>query len=462
MSIFQESFAAGPGREIGWRRPVFARLLRLGAYLATLSAIVVFFAVSPLVLGVIGINYETAGGLPLEKIHPGTYLAILALGLRLASSAHPLRLLWHLMTHRMGLLLFSCAYLVATIYTVLFLKVPFTPMVDTFLMPIIFALLLQDLDERAARLLAIVLGILLCANAVIALAEYLLNWRLVSFQVPEGFTGDPSRSDLTFDWRATLDMEWRATALLGHPLQNGLIITAFILTLASPGAGWIPNSVRLPLLLLELISMVTFGARVSLVLVVLCTSLLVLRRVAIFLLRREHLGRNVSIFAVLCLPAFAAMAGYLAENGFFDRLIDRFSDDSGSAATRQTMFEMFRPIPFYDLLFGPDQAVVATWQRMEGLEFGIESFWVGMPLIYGIFISAVLILGLVCFCHAIIMMSGRGAALTLFVFFLTASTSASLAEKTPALGMVTVIILLFSRKETAQPPRYSPVRKRIW
>jgi hypothetical protein len=435
------------GRVRSRERLTFAHVLRLGAYLMTLLSIVVFFAVSPLVLAKIGINYETAGGSPLEKIHPGTFLAMFALCLRLASSAHPFKLLWHLMTHRIGLFLFIGTYLVATVYTLLFLKVPFTPMVDTFLMPIIFALLLQDLDERAARLLACVLGLLLCANAFIALAEYLLNWRLVSFQLPEGVTGDPAHTELIFDWRATLELEWRATALLGHPLQNGLIVSSFILILASPGAGWIPNIVRMPLLLLELTSMVTFGSRVSLTLTLLFGGLLILRRIAVFLMRRERLGRNLTIFAILCLPIFAGLCAYLAEKGFFDPLIERFGSDAGSAATRVTMFEMFRPIHIYELLFGPDQALVATWQRIEGLEFGIESFWVGMPLIYGVVISAVLICGTACFCHAIIKMSGRGTALILLVFFLTASTSASLSGKTPALGMVTIMILLFLRKD---------------
>ena len=79
------------------------------------------------------------------------------------------------------------------------------------------------------------LGILLFANAVVALAEYLLNWRLVTFDLPPGVTGDPRRTDLVFDWRAALDLEWRATALLGHPLQNGLIIGAFVLILGLSG-----------------------------------------------------------------------------------------------------------------------------------------------------------------------------------------------------------------------------------
>jgi hypothetical protein len=436
------------------RQPVIAHLVRLGAYLMTMLSIVVFFAISPLVLAKFGINYETSGGSPLAKIHPGTFLAMIALCLRLASSGHPARLLWHLMTRRMGLFLFICSFVVAAIYTVLFLKVPFTPMIDTFFLPILFALLLQDLDERAARLLALVLGVLLFANAAIALAEYLLNWRLVTFDLPEGVTGDPRRTDLIFDWRATLDLEWRATALLGHPLQNGMIIGCFILILACPGAGWIPNGVRFPLLLLELASMVTFGSRVSLSLTLIMGCLLIVRRIAIFLQRRERIKRNVSILAIVSVPAFAGLCAYLAEAGFFDRLIERFGSDSGSAATRVTMFEMFRPIPIHDLLFGPDQAVIATWQRIEGLEFGIESFWVGMPLIYGLIISAVLIIGLACFCYAIIKMSGRGTALILLAFFLTASTSASLSEKTTALGMVTIMILLFLRKNQCQ--RLSP------
>lgn len=440
--------AAIEGLPLSRRKPVVRPLLRFGAYLLTLLSIVVIFAVSPLVLGAVGINYETSAGSPFEKIHPGTFIAVLALGLRLASSPQPVRLLWHLMTTQIGLLLFISAYLFATVYTVLFLKVPQTPMIDTFLLPIIFTLLLQDLDERSARLLAVVLGGLLCANAFVALAEYLLHWHLVSFQPPEGVTADPTRTDLVFDWRATLELEWRATALLGHPLQNGLIISAFILILASAGASWISAFIRFPLLLLELASMVTFGSRVSLVLTLLFTALIASCRTAIFLMRRQRVGLNISIMAVLLPPVLAGLGAYLSETGFFDRLIDRFSNDGGSADTRVRMFEMFRPIGVYDLLFGPDQALTATWQRLEGLEFGIESFWVGMPLLYGLVISVLIFLGLAAFCHALVKISGRGAPLILLVFFLTASTSASLAQKTPALGMVTVMILLFLRKDT--------------
>ncbi len=430
------------------QKPVVRRLLNLCAYLLTLLSIVVLFAVSSLVLSAVGINYDTSGGSALEKIHPGTFIAILALALRLASSPHPFALLWRLMTAQFGLLFFIGVYLFATIYTVLFLKVPQTPMVDTFLLPIVFTLLLQDLDERSARFLALLLGVLLCANAFIALAEYLLHWHLVAFKTPEGVTADPRRTDLVFDWRATLDIEWRATALLGHPLQNGLIISAFILILESAGSSWIPAFIRFPLLLLEMASMVTFGSRVSLVLTIIFTALIASYRIAIFLMHRQRVGLKISIIAVLFPPILAGFSAYLAETGFFDRLIERFSDDAGSAETRVRMFEMFRPIGLYDLLFGPDQAVVTTWQRLEGLEFGIESFWVGMPLTYGLVISVFIFAGLAAFSLALIKMSGKGASVILLVFFLTASTSASLAQKTPALGMATVMILLFLRKDT--------------
>jgi hypothetical protein len=440
--------AAIEGHSRNKRQPVIRPLLRLGAYLSTLLSIVIFFAVSPLVLSAVGINYETSAGSPFEKIHPGTFVAFLALGLRLAASPQPVGLLWRLMTAQTGFLFFIGTYFFATVYTVLFLKVPLTPMIDTFLLPIVFTLLLQDLDERSARILAIVLGVLLCANAFIALAEYLLHWHLVSFQVPEGVTADPTRSDLVFDWRAALELEWRATALLGHPLQNGLIISAFILILASAGSRWIPAFIRFPLMFVELASMVTFGSRASLVLTLLFLSLIASYHIAVFLMRRQRVGLNISIMAVLFPPVLAALAAYLSETGFFDKLIDRFSNDAGSAQTRVKMFELFRPIGTYDLLFGPDQGLVATWQRIEGLEFGIESFWVGMPLLYGLVISILIFLGLAAFCHALIKMSGSGAAIILLVFFLTASTSASLAQKTPSLGMVSVMVLLFLRKDT--------------
>ena len=426
--------------------------MTLAAFGLTALSIFVLFSVSPLVLGGIGFNYETPGGGAYEKIHPGTFLAAFALICRIAAARAPLLTAWKIFTASIGLTFFLGVWLALVTYAIVVLKIPFSPLIDTFLLPLIYAFLLRDMDERSARMLAYLVGGILAANAVIALAEYLTGWRLFTFEAPPGTTADPSRTDLVFDWRASLAMEWRATALLGHPLQNGMVIGGLIVALASPGANWIPPKIRWPLLGLEMLSMTAFGSRAALVMSLFIAFALLGLRLFLFLLRGDKLNLRAVALAIFCLPLAAIAGMVLNETGFFDRLIERFGSDAGSAQTRITMWELFRPIPFQDFLLGPDQDVVRTWQRMEGLEFGIESFWVGLPLTYGLLMSCLLFGGLAILTASIVRLTGRGTAITFLFFFLVASTSSSISGKTTALGMFVPIAFLLLRKNEAQNP----------
>ena len=79
------------------------------------------------------------------------------------------------------------------------------------------------------------------------------------------------------------------------------------------------------------------------------------------------------------LAAIALVAAY--ELGAFDTLTNRLFDDEGSAGTRIEMFELFRYLSVYDLVFGPDPSVLMTWVRLHGLEYGIESFVIAFVLL---------------------------------------------------------------------------------
>src|SRR5947209_6992226 len=72
-------------------------LLQPLALALTIAALVILCAVSPLTLAVYGVDYDTAGGSALAKIHPGTYLAVLALAARLLAAPHPSRTLQRLL-----------------------------------------------------------------------------------------------------------------------------------------------------------------------------------------------------------------------------------------------------------------------------------------------------------------------------------------------------------------------------
>jgi hypothetical protein len=129
----------------------------------------------------------------------------------------------------------------------------------------VLTLLLNGLEERIARALAIMLVAIFAADALLALVEFSTGWRLIHIEVPEGVTADPTRTDLVFDWRADLASDWRATALFGHPLENAMLMGAFLICLVSRGTAWLGSGLRFGLGVLALLAMFAFGGRVSLV-----------------------------------------------------------------------------------------------------------------------------------------------------------------------------------------------------
>lgn len=425
------------------RTAVFEPLAAFG----TAAAVAALFTLSPIFLEAHGYAYETSGGSAISKVHPASLIALAALGMRFIASRRPLRTAWRVMAQDRGVILYLGIYACLSAYAIIVLETPFTPLIDTLLLPLIFLLLLRDLDERFLRILAIMVAALLALNACIALAEFLSGWRLVTIPVPDDVTSDPTRSDAHFDWRAQLAEEWRATALLGHPLQNGLVAGAFVLCLASAGSRWLPSVWRLPLLALQIVSLFAFGARTSLVLSLTLAAFLGAFKLAVMLIERRRADLRVLALFCFAAPFAFALIAHAWEVGFFDKTLARFAFDADSTHARLAMFDMFEPMSWNALLFAPDPQVVATWQRVLGLEFGIESSWIGLILIYGIFMSLLFVAGLVIFSASLVRAAGRGATLVLSFYFVVASTAATLSAKTTTFAMMTILVLLFLRRD---------------
>jgi hypothetical protein len=282
---------------------------------------------------------------------------------------------------------------------------------------------------------------------LLGLIEVVTGWRLIHISVPEGVTSDPTRTDLVFDWRADLATDWRATALFGHPLENAMLMGAFLICLASRGTAWLGTVPRLGLGVLALLAMFAFGGRASLVFAGFFIALLGLAGLARRLIAGGAFGYRRAGAILLVLPLIGAGLALVSETGLFERMAERFRADEGSAMARLRMWSLFDPIPWRDLILAPDQAVVKTWQRLEGLEFGIESFWVGFVLTYGLIMSVVLIAGLAAFVVSVVRLSGRGALAVFSFYFAGASTSTSLSSKTTSFAILTALILLVLRRQ---------------
>lgn len=123
MSVSGSLPFSGKGAR-AWR----AGLFELPAMALTVTAWLVLCTVLPLLLGAHGIDYETAGGCALAKIHPGTYLAVAALMARLGAAPHPWRSLQRLLLAEPGLAIYLAALALMAVYVVAIARTPVTPL----------------------------------------------------------------------------------------------------------------------------------------------------------------------------------------------------------------------------------------------------------------------------------------------------------------------------------------------
>lgn len=407
-----------------------ASLIEGTATVLTGFSIALIFAASPMVLARAGLNYETAGGSVLHKVHPGTWVALLALGL-LALHRGVSRLVGEVLARGPGLAFFTATWLLLFAYIVLARRqLPFTPIIDTFLLPVVLFPLIAALGARAGSRIALMLHALFAANALAGLVEFTTGWRLNPYIVAG----------------STLEGDWRSTAVFGHPLANATLAGTYVLALAVGGARDLPALARPALIGVQLAAMVAFGGRAAaVVLLVLLAGLLLAALVR--LLAGGRLRITHAAAAMLMLPVVGLVSLALIELGFFDRFADRFVSDQGSAEARIVMFRLFERLGWEDILLGPDPGLIATRQWNEGLDFGIESFWVGFVLLYGLLVSGIFFVGLAALCREILRATRPGAALALIYFFVVASTSLSLSAKSPLLGMTVAVLLVLLRNE---------------
>ncbi len=436
-----------PRASSAWERFGLRDLFSLIALLSVFVAVVGIFAVSPIALEAAGIGYIDAGSSIFAKFHPATLVAGTAFLMRCLAARRPVHVAWRLVTGDAGVLLLLTSVLVAGVFAAVVDKTPVTPLVDTFILPALFFVLLRDLDRRAATWLAALVALVLVVNAGLAIVELLRGFHLIHAEVPADATEDPTKANGIFSWQADLAHDWRAEALLGHPLVNGLVIGSFMLCLAAPGAAWIPFLPRACLLGVQAVSLFAFGARTALVLSLVLTVWLAVVQAG------EAIGRGVrltprllasGVFALGIGIIVLALASY---GGIIDRTLDRFSHDAGSASTRVTMFQLFTPISLSDLFLHPDKDLIATLQRVYGLEFGIESSWIGLTLTYGLIVAAILVAGFLAFWRSVLNVAGRGGILVFLFYLVLVSVTASLSGKTTTLAMVVALVVLFLRKD---------------
>ena len=401
-----------------------------------LFLVIVFllFAVSSGVLGQLGINHGGITGAVASKIHPATYLAFLTIAFLMIARHNPASFFASVLTRQPGTLVFLITTLMLAAYIVFYGRKGIAAIFDTYLLAVAVALIAAELDARDIARVEKLIHVLLAANAGLALFEYAIGYRFFPYR----FEG--------------VELEWdmRSTGLSGHPLENAQLTSIYIMALLGGGGASMPAALRPAAVLLQLAAMVPFGGRTATLLTLAMMTLWLVPQI-VHLLRGGRMSLLALASVAILVPVLALAVAAIAAGGFFDVLLVRFVDDSGSAKTRLEMFEVFSQLSMHDILIGANPDMIDSIRRSLGLELGIENPAVRLLLYQGAIFTGFLIAGLTLFIIEIVHRLRSGYGMALIAFVIIVNSYESISNKTVALAQfIVLMIAMFHQSERAR------------
>jgi hypothetical protein len=390
-----------------------------------------FFLFSGMFLDAHGWPYSLAGSSLPFKIHPGSYFIFTAFAILLLSE-NPVSFFFRLA----GTLPAHVIYLTAVIGLIAYTLARFGTagasfMIDLHLVPVFVAILLARFPTRLMANLFIATILVMTLNAAVGILEYLSHARLTPYLV---------------DGRPVHEAYFRATALLGHPLQNALITAVTVLAL--PAA----RDRRLLFAVCGTVmagSLIAFGGRsalaVALGLLALAMPIWIVRRLA----RRNYSyqqligGATAGIFlAGAAVIAFTTM-------GQGTRVLSGLRWDE-SANTRIIGLRILDMVSASDVIFGiGQQGILERSERLASYYgiIGLENSWLLLMLIFGVVGLFVFLAALLALLREILVRAPAPAWLAALGYLIIASTNNTLAAKDSSL--IQLVILLYGARAYA-------------
>lgn len=373
----------------------------------------------------VGVPYDLPWGPFPTKIHPGSYVLVLAWLCGLAAHGNPLAtLLEQARAHRlvMGYLV---SMLAVTVWAVLrhgtsgqafFVDTMWTPGIA------VLAMLLQHRGRQ--RQLLTILMLALLANAALAVGEAGLRKRMIPLLA--------GREDVIEEY-------WfRASALMGHPLANSLVTVSLM-----PVVAVMPWALRWRLAAFGLLTLglLSFGSRSNLAAVALYAMLAAIP-LTLHLLRGRFGYLQISGGLVGLALAAAALAAVVMTTGLGERIFRNLTWDN-SASVRLLAFDVLDHVYGADLWFGlPVERIEGIAGRV-GIDLryeAIENFWINLLVLLGIVGFSIFLFGLAC----LVLQLWRGARaplkVALVMYFIVASGANTLAAKTVSLTLLAVAL----------------------
>jgi hypothetical protein len=405
------------------------------AFALTFLAVMASFTISGNTLDILGTHYADAGpgGNPLLKIHPATYLAVMAAIASLISGSSAQSRLGYIFGKAPALFCFIGFTIFCSAFSLLNVGTTGAGVyVDSYLSAGAIAIALFSANGRQRRVIAHLILVLCVINVLISLAEYVHQEHFIPLNTNSG-DGAVVAADEKSE-------EFRPAALYTHPL-TGAMATAFGLFLALEtklrfGAAAICVGTFA-------VGLLGFGGRAALVVTI---GLIVVR--VVITLARDFLNGRINgrllgtISMAVCL--LGPLTTYLLiATPVGERIAARaYYDDS--AEVRSDQWQVLGKVNTQQALYGTPVADLALIYEQVGLN-GVENPLILIFLNLGIIGSPIFILGLAIYFLYLRQAYPESGWLLLaaaFIFF----SSNSIAVKSPDLFMMTACAVTMKRQ----------------
>lgn len=405
------------------------------------SGIALYLLLSAAALDLLGMPYQAPGGAFFAKVHPGTWLVVLAYIVLLPAYGHPFRTIAAQLRAEPLLAVYLACMLCVLGWTLSRHGASGAAfMLDTLLMPVVCVFTLSMIDTRRQYQCLVLIVALLAFNTLLGIGETLAQARLI----PLRLTGaDETIQDI-----------FRPSALMGHPLTNSMVTVTLM-----PAVLYLRIAMvwRVMLFLLLWIGALAFSGRTAFVFATIFYGLYFFVQLPRWALRARLSYLQLTGGALVAVATAVALTITIFATGIGERLFRSLTWD-GSAAVRYRIWDIFDYLNANDMLAGVSPGRIAQLGTLIGLEANeaIENFWLVLFLQMGWIGFIPFVIAMACM-FAWLWKNSRGAMLVAVpLFFVVATSNNSLATKTIVLVMFASVCAITQRLRSSQTRRAQP------
>jgi len=409
--------------------------------LADVAAALVFtsFALYQLVpdalLFQLGIPYTSPGGSMLVKLHPGTWVGLLALVAAFSAHGNPLVTMGAAVRRHppLGLWLAVMVFLLG--YSLLRYGASGAAfLIDTLIMPALMAMTLLALPPaRRVTAFRLVIGLMLF-NATLALGETALKQHIVRFTV-----GGVEPNELLF----------RAVALTGHPL-NGALVTGTLapLLLTLRINGWL----RALLMGFVVLALLAYGGRTSFLLTLLLLGGYLSWRALRHMARGRLSYAQITGGSVMVVTGIGLLIAVVIGSGLGERIFSKLKVDD-SAEVRARIWSVFGLMSDDQLIAGASPLEIMGFIHQLSLQDPletIENFWINMYLQFGVIGFVPFVIAMLALLRWLWRMGDGPSRVSIAIFVVVSSSNNSLSAKASLLTIVVAALVCHASRRRAR------------